>query len=84
MTILITEPETEELINQRLQTGAFKDAEDVVLQALRFSQPNEAPGSPEFQALKKKTFVELFEPVRGLNIDFEADRKSDFGRDIDL
>ncbi|SNS97748.1 hypothetical protein SAMN05421770_103309 [Granulicella rosea] len=31
-----------------------------------------------------KSFVELFAPLRGLNIDFEADRKSDFGRDIDL
>jgi len=37
MTILITKPEVEALINQRLQTGRFKDAEDVVLQALSAS-----------------------------------------------
>jgi len=37
MTIQITRPEVEALINQRLQSGAYKDAEDVVLQALQAS-----------------------------------------------
>jgi len=35
MTIQITRPEVEALINQRLQSGAFRDAEDVILQALQ-------------------------------------------------
>ena len=35
MTIQITRPEVERLINQRLQTGSFRDAEDVILQALQ-------------------------------------------------
>ena len=35
MTIHITNPEVVALIKQRLETGAFKDAEDVILQALR-------------------------------------------------
>jgi len=43
MTIQITKPEVEALINQRLQSGAFKDAEDVILQALR-SFPVKANG----------------------------------------
>jgi hypothetical protein len=30
MTIQITRPEVEALINQRLQSGGFKDAEDVI------------------------------------------------------
>jgi hypothetical protein len=38
MTIQITKPEIEVLINQRLQSGEFKDAEDVILQALKSSQ----------------------------------------------
>ncbi len=38
MTIQINRPEVEALINQRLQTGAFQDAEDVILQALRSSE----------------------------------------------
>jgi len=30
MTIKINKPEVEALINQRLQSGGFKDAEDVI------------------------------------------------------
>ena len=39
MTVHITKPEIEALINQRLQSGVFKDAEDVILQALQASEP---------------------------------------------
>jgi hypothetical protein len=39
MTIQSMRPEVEVLINQRLQSGAFKDAEDLILQALRSSSP---------------------------------------------
>jgi Arc/MetJ-type ribon-helix-helix transcriptional regulator len=48
MTIRITRPEVEALINQRLQSGAFKDAEDVILQALQASpsKPAEQNGDP--------------------------------------
>jgi Arc/MetJ-type ribon-helix-helix transcriptional regulator len=35
VTIQITRPEVEELINQRLRSGSFRDAEDVILQALK-------------------------------------------------
>ena len=35
MTIEITRPEIESLIRQRLQSGAFTDAEDVILRALQ-------------------------------------------------
>lgn len=34
MTIEITKPETEALIAERLQSGAFEDAEAVILDAL--------------------------------------------------
>lgn len=37
MTIQITRPEVEALIQTRLQSGKFKDAEDVILQALQSS-----------------------------------------------
>lgn len=46
MTIQITRPEVEALIAQRLKTGAFKDAEDVILQALRSSEA-ETQGTDE-------------------------------------
>ena len=38
MTILITKPEIEALIRERLKTGEFRDAEDVILQALQASK----------------------------------------------
>jgi hypothetical protein len=82
MTIQITKPEVEQLINQRLQTGGFKDAEDVVFQALQSSQANAAAPPP--QETEAKNMFELFAPLRGLNLDFEADRSKDTGRDIDL
>jgi Arc/MetJ-type ribon-helix-helix transcriptional regulator len=41
VTIQITKPELEALIKRRLETGAFKDAEDVILQALRSSESGE-------------------------------------------
>jgi hypothetical protein len=61
MTIQITKPEVEALINQRLQSGAFKDAEDVILQALQSSAPETTkPDSA------RKSIGKAGEPVRGV------------------
>ena len=38
MNIVITRPEVEALIQQRLQTGTFASPEDVILEALRTSE----------------------------------------------
>ncbi len=84
MTIQITKPEIEALINQRLQSGGFKDAEDVVFQALQSSPPTAAMTQQPNDASEPKNMFELFAPLRGLNIDFEADRSKDTGRDIIL
>ena len=83
MTIQITKPEVEALINQRLQSGGFTDAEDVVLQAL-LSSPTKAATTSQTEPTLAKDMVELFAPLRGLNLNFEADRKKDTGRDIKL
>jgi hypothetical protein len=61
VTIKITEPEIEQIIRQRLERGGFKDAEDVIFQALQSS--SEAPAreiDPErFAAIEElKTFGE--------------------------
>ena len=78
MTIQITKPEVEEMINQRLQSGAFKDAEDVILQALQSSSPT----APLPNAPPTKDILELFAPLRGLNLDFG--RNPSTGRPVDL
>jgi hypothetical protein len=78
MTIEITQPEAEALINQRLQSGAFRDAEDVILKALQSSSPT----TPLPDAPPAKDIVELFAPLRGLNLDFG--RNPSTGRSVDL
>ena len=78
MTIQITKPEVEEMINQRLQSGAFKDAEDVILQALQSSSPT----VPLPSVAPTKDIVELFAPLRGLKLDFG--RNPSTGRPVDL
>ncbi len=83
MTIQITKPEVEALINQRLQTGGFKDADDVVWQALQSAPPQKAAPTPE-SARPAKDMVERFAPLRGMNLDFESDSSKDTGRDINL
>ena len=81
MTIQITRPEVEAIINQRLQSGGFKDAEDVILQALQASPPKPArmaqPDAPP-----AKSIEELFAPLQGLNLDFS--RNPSTGRPLDL
>ena len=66
MTIHITKPEIEALINQRLQSGVFKDAEDVILQALQASEP----AQPVF-ALQRSEAIErlrTFGKIHGLSL----------------
>ena len=81
MTIQITQPEVEALINQRLRSGAFKDAEDVILQALQ-SSPPKPPMTPQPDAPPAKDIEELFAPLRGLNLDFS--RNPSTGRRVEL
>jgi hypothetical protein len=82
MTIQITKPEVEALINVRLQTGRFKDAEDVILQALQ-SSPSQPENNPE-NGHPKGTLQDVFQPVRGLAEDVEFKRNPSTGRPVDL
>lgn len=59
MTIEITRPEVEALIQQRLQTGAFKNAEDVILDALQSSVPKRATGADLIHALQSSPYPDI-------------------------
>jgi|KBSMisStandDraft_5_1062788.scaffolds.fasta_scaffold1866032_2 Arc/MetJ-type ribon-helix-helix transcriptional regulator len=50
MTIEITRPEVEAMIKERLESGRFKDAEDVVRQALELS-----PKPPRKHTLEERS-----------------------------
>ncbi len=78
MTIQITKPEVEALINERLRTGAFKDAEDVILRALESSPP------PQLAPCPRKSLKEVFETVRGLADDLDFSRNPSTGRPVNL
>jgi hypothetical protein len=81
MTIRITQPEVEALINQRLRSGAFRDVEDVILQALQ-SSPPKPPAAPRRAEPPAKDIEELFAPLRGLDLDFS--RNPSTGRPVEL
>ena len=78
MTIQITQPEVEAIIRQRLETGSFRDAEDVILQALRLS-PN-VTGTPAHQ----ESIIELFAKIRGMGDDLDFSRNPSIGRPVDI
>ena len=66
MTIQITRPEVEALINRRLKTGSFKDAEDVILQALKSSEAETPePGERRMEAIDR---LMAFGKTHGLSL----------------
>jgi Arc/MetJ-type ribon-helix-helix transcriptional regulator len=65
MTIEITKPEVEALIQQRIQSGGFATAEDVILQALRFFKPELPTGESLVAAMQASPYKEIdLEPAR--------------------
>jgi Arc/MetJ-type ribon-helix-helix transcriptional regulator len=78
MTIHVTRPEVEAIINERLQSGAFEDAEDVILQALRASA--QEPHTRE----TGKSLVDVCAIVRGLTDDVDFSRNPSTGRLMDI
>ena len=66
MTIEITKPETEALINQRLRSGGFRDAEDVILQALKSSMPVQPEAQEERIAAIER--LKTFGKTHGLSL----------------
>lgn len=73
MTIEIHQPEIEEIIRQRLATGAFQNIEDVLIQALRSTPqggddqagPHGLTGADVLSAMQASPFKEIdLEPSR--------------------
>jgi hypothetical protein len=66
MTIQITRPEVEALIKTRLRSGKFKDAEDVILQALQSSGPE--PPQPDARRDEAIECLRTFGKTHGLSL----------------
>jgi Arc/MetJ-type ribon-helix-helix transcriptional regulator len=66
MTIQITRPEVEALIKERLRSGAFQDAEEVILQALQSSEAK--PLASEEQRREAIERLKTFGRTHGLSL----------------
>ncbi len=65
MTIEITSPDIEALIQQRMRTGVFKSPEDVIRAALRSSEVDTRTGADLIAALQECPYPEVdIEPSR--------------------
>ena len=65
MIIEITRPEVEALIQQRLQSGVFTTIEDVILHALRSSEPEHPTGADLIDAMQASPYRDIdLEPAR--------------------
>ena len=65
MTIQINSPEVEALIKRRLETGAYKDAEDAILEALKSSEPEKADDGDRRAAIER---LKNFGKTHGLSL----------------
>jgi len=70
MAIEITQPEVEALIRERLESGAFKNAEEVILHALRSSEHEHLTGADLIHALQASRYrdIDLEPPRDGLPV----------------
>ena len=66
MTIQITKPEIEDLLERRLQSGRFKDAEDAIFQALKATEPTvQGAGAERAAAIER---LKVFGRTHGLSL----------------
>jgi hypothetical protein len=84
MTIEIRSLEAEAIIRRRISAGGFKDAEEVIIHALKSFPAEETPAAAPRRPVGRKSLAQLFadSPFKGLDIDFE--REPDHGRDVTL
>ncbi len=83
MTIEIHEPELEELIRERMETGRFRNVEDVLMHALK-SSVEDAEVENQTSLEPKKNIVDflLESPLRGSGLVIE--RIEEYPTPIDL
>lgn len=79
----IHKPELEQRVRAHIQSGRFHDTDE--LPTLAFDALEEKnPVSSELAALRRKNFVELCDPVRGLAEDIDFSRNLATARPLDL
>ena len=78
MNLEIHKPELARRVQAHIQAGHFHDADEV----LEEKTPVPASSAERRRAAGRKSLVELFAPLQGLNLDFSRNKSA--GRLIDL
>jgi Arc/MetJ-type ribon-helix-helix transcriptional regulator len=85
MNLEIHKPELVQRVNAHIQTGLFHDADELLekaLDALEGKTPAPASAAKRRRAAGRKSLVEVFAPLRGLNLDFSRNKSA--SRPVDL
>jgi Arc/MetJ-type ribon-helix-helix transcriptional regulator len=85
MNLEIHKPELVQRVNAHIQNGRFHDADEVLekaLDALEEKEPLPMSPAERRRAAGRKSLVELFAPLQGLNLDFSRNKST--GRPVDL
>jgi len=81
MNILITRPEVEALLQQRLRATGCESTEEVIFRALLEFQPQESPQATP-RTPGKRTSADACAKIRGLAEELDLTRDPSPGRDV--
>jgi hypothetical protein len=85
MNLKIHKPGLVERVNAQIQIRHLHDADELIeqaLDALDEKSPAPASAAERRRAAGRKSLVEVFAPLRGLNLDFSRNKST--GRPVDL
>lgn len=87
MNLEIHKPELVERVNAQIQSGLFHDTDELIEKALdalegKTPAPTSASAAERRRAAGRKSLVEVFAPLRGMNLDFS--RNTSASRPVDL
>jgi Arc/MetJ-type ribon-helix-helix transcriptional regulator len=84
MTLEIHKPELVQRVQAQIQSGNFNDTDEFIEKALNALEKTTTVPTPELALLRRKNFVELCDPVRGLAEDVDFGRNPSTTRPLDL
>ena len=83
MNLEIHRPELMQRVNAQIQSGHFHDADELIEKALdALEEKTLASATERRRAAGRKSLVEVFAPLRGMNLDFG--RNESASRPVDL
>jgi len=81
MTIEL-KPEQQRILQEALRQGRFHSVEEALDRAIQSIAPEESLPKKEERSVSKKSLVEVFAPLRGLDLDLS--RNPSTGRPVEL